>query len=87
MVRDAEADDSLGSTDHEMLKPEILKEASETDNGTAVLHLRRGRFGLLGDLLGRFIQQTAVKGKEAQEIGVSPRGFTPGERRASVRKK
>lgn len=47
LVRDVEADDSLGSSNHEMVKSEILKEVSKTNTERAALDFRRGRFCLV----------------------------------------
>jgi len=47
LVGDVEADVSLDSSDHEMVKPEILKEASKTNAEIAALDFRRRRFWLV----------------------------------------
>ena len=62
---------SLGCSDHEMVEFKIVRAERRVHSKLIALDFRRADFGLLRDLLGRVPQDKVLKGRGAQESGLT----------------
>lgn len=70
-VGDLMAEDSLGSSDCEIIEFKILREVSKTKSRIATVNFRRADFALFRNL-GKIPWETALEDKEVQESWLVP---------------